>query len=374
MKTKTTGFKQLKDKTWMIDTKVKVDGEFKHFSKKGYPTLSAAKADFERAREDFIKKHTKHHEAIYFEDLLEEYKKMRKATVTEGTLICDNSVYNVYMLPYFKEKKLKDVFTKEVIKDWYHELVDNPEYTANKKSKVITTMKSILKFAYMHEFIDPKIYQSCDVCLYQVKVSKKARTERVVWTPEEEEAFLEATKDDYSDYMMFRLFFICAARISEFLALQVNCFDYEKNRIIIKQQIKLDNGKTSLSSTLKSEQSYRTIALSKEISDLLNEYITTLGLKKDDYIFHSFKPRTPISKSTFRRSLYYYCDKANVRKLNPHAIRHTMACKLARVCKTGAELEIAAKRLGHTPSVFLDVYANHQDDELENDLLNRMLK
>ena len=110
MKTKTTGFKQLKDKTWMINTRVKVDNEYKHFQKKGYPTLSAAKADFERAKEEFIKKHTKHHEMIYFEDLIEEYKKMRNSTVAHGTTIGDNSVYNVYLFPYFKGKKIKDVF------------------------------------------------------------------------------------------------------------------------------------------------------------------------------------------------------------------------------------------------------------------------
>ena len=96
-------------------------------------------------------------------------------------------------------------------------------------------MKAILKYAYMHEFIDPKVYQNCDVCLYQVKVSKKAQTERVVWTLEEEQAFLEATKENYIDYLMFNVFLASATRLGEFLGLQVNCFDYDKRKIVIKQ-------------------------------------------------------------------------------------------------------------------------------------------
>jgi integrase len=169
---------------------------------------------------------------------------------------------------------------------------------------------------------------------------------------------------------MFKLFFICATRLGEFLGLQVGCFDYAKGRITIKQQIAHDG---ELTDRLKSEESYRTIALPKDICNMLQEYIEELGLNNDDYIFHTYDRKTPISRTTFRRSLYKYCDIAEVRKLNPHAIRHTMAVRLARVCKTGAELETAAKRMGHTTSVFLDIYANHKDDEIENDLLNRML-
>ena len=311
---------------------------------------------------------------VYFDDLLAEYKKMRNSTVSHGTTIGDNSIYNVYLLPYFKGKKLKDVFIKEVINDWYHDIVDNPSYSANKKSKVITTMKNILKFAYMHEYLDAKAYQSCDVCLYQVKVSKKAQTERIVWTLEEEQAFIEATKENYVDYLMFSLFLASATRLGEFLGLQVNCFDYEKRKITIKQQVNVKSGSSAtLTSRLKSEQSYRTIMLSQEVSNMLQEYIETLALKENHYLFFSCSGRNvPLSRTTFRRKLEKYCKLANVREINPHAARHSMACKLARVCKTGAEIEAAAKRLGHTPSVFLNTYAAHVDEELENELLRRM--
>ena len=47
-------FVQYADATWGIDTKVKIGDEFRHFGKKGYTTLSAAKADYERAKEEFI--------------------------------------------------------------------------------------------------------------------------------------------------------------------------------------------------------------------------------------------------------------------------------------------------------------------------------
>ena len=147
-------FVQYDDSTWGIDTRIKVNDEYRHFKKKGYPTLSAAKADFERAKAEFISsKSMNKYEVLIFDDLLVEYEKMRKVTCNPSTLGCDQSVFNVYILPYFSKKLLKDCFNTEAITEWYHNIVDDNHYTNNKKAKVITRMKDLLKFAYMHKYV-----------------------------------------------------------------------------------------------------------------------------------------------------------------------------------------------------------------------------
>ncbi len=64
---------------------------------------------------------------------------------------------------------------------------------------------------------------------------------------------------------------------------------------------------------------------------------------------------------------------AGVRKVNPHASRHLQATKLASVCATGAELEAAARRLGHSPEMFMNTYAKHSSDKTEAELVKRIM-
>lgn len=373
MKVKSKGaFYQDTDGIWGIDTRILVDGQYRHFKKKGYATLSSAKADFERAKEEFIKSKAKHHEVMLFEELLAEYQKMRKVVVDVSTCECDRSTFNNYFLPYFNHKLLKDCLNKETIYNWYHELVDTTKYSNNKKSKVITRMKDLLKFAYMHEFIDAPTYQSCDVQLYQVKYSKQAKVERVVWTPDEENAFFSAVEGSLSDFIMFKVFFTISPRLGEFLALQPQCFDYAKKKITIKQQVKHIDGGVILTDKLKTHESYRTVMIDSKLADLLQQYIETLGIKDDEFLFFGNNHNMPMARTTFRRKLYKYCELAGVRKLNPHASRHLQATKLASVCHTGEEIEAAARRLGHSPEMFMNTYARHSSDETENKLLERL--
>lgn len=374
MKAKSRGaFIKCNDGTWMIDTQVKVDNEWKHFKKKGFATLSAAQSAFETEKEIFIKRHSVHHKVMLFDDLIDKYKEMRRVVVDESTLVCDQSVYNVYLLPYFHNKLLKDCLNRETINEWYHNLVDTTKYSANKKSKVITRMKDILKFAYMHEYIDAPTYQSCDVCLYQVKYQKRPEIERVVWDKEEEKAFFDTVEGSRIDFIMFKLFLTCSPRLGEFLGLTGDCFDYKKKKITIKQQVKNVIGKGAvLTDKLKTHESYRTIILDQTLADLLNDYIKDFGIGSDDFIFHSSSKKQPVSRNTFRRKLYHYCELAGVRKINPHASRHLQAVKLARVADSAEMIEAAARRLGHSPEMFLNTYARHVDDEKENELLRRL--
>jgi len=367
-------FVQYADETWGIDTKVKVGDTFLHFGKKGYPTLGAAKADFERAKAEFISSRSLNKTQVcIFDELLAEYAKMRALVVNETTVVnCDQSVFRNYFLPTFGGKLLRDCLNQEAIRIWYESLVGNPRLSQNKKQKVITRMKDLLKFAYSRKFMDAVSFQDCDVLLYQVKGKKTAKTERVIWTAEEEYAFMSAIKDK-KDYVTFAVFLACGARLGEFLALQPKFFDRDRQRIRIEQQaITLQGKGTYVTDKLKTHDSYRSVILPKAVSDLLCDYIDTLGIADDEFIFFESDRKTPMGRSTFRRRLYRYCDKAGVRRINPHASRHIQATRLAGVCRNGQEIEAAARRLGHSPEMFMNTYAKHTSEETETALLGRL--
>ena len=368
-------FVQYEDSTWGIDTKVKIKDDFKHFGKKGYATLSAAKADFERAKEEFIQNNLDTHEHMFYEELAQEFLKMKSITVAQGTTYMNQSILNTYFAPCFNKQLIKDFIKRDVIKDWYIKLVDDTHIGSNRKNKVIGVMREFLKYAYMNEYIDPKIYQSCDVLLIRVKENGMEKKERIAWSMKELTDFFNAIPKDSKDYLMFKLFFTTSPRISEFLALMPRCYDFEKKRISIEQQILYSynqSGKQQLSNRLKTKDSYRTILLPKDLAELLENYIRDFNIQDDEFLFWGKDRHTAYAKTTFKRRLDHYCDLAGVRRINPHGARHTMAVLLAAVSLTGEDIQAAARRLGHSPEMFMNTYANHKNEEKESELLGKV--
>ena len=234
----------------------------------------------------------------------------------------------------------------------------------------MTRMKDSLKFAYMHKYIDASTFQDCDVSILPVKDRGANNNERVAWSIEEQTLFLNALEPDSEEYVMFSLFVALATRLGEFLALMPKCFDYEKRRVKIFQQVKYTgNGGFTLTDKLKTKDSYRSVIIEQRLADALKNYIDEQMLRPNDYLFGRNKP---MSRTAFRRKLYKVEEKAGIRKAVPHSIRHSSAKILASVCTNASDIEVAAKRLGHSAEVFLKVYANHTDEETEENLLNKI--
>lgn len=367
-------FKKGKNGTWYIDTKIKVNGEWKHFCKKNYRTLGEAKEDFDNAKKEFIIRNGGMSEDMPIETLFKQYEKYRAYVVDQSTLQSDMSSFNVNILPHFKGDTTDNIFTQERIKEWYENLINDDRFTNNKKSKVITRMKDLLKFAYNHKIISPEQYQDCDVVIYQVKYSKKPKEERIIWTNEEEKAFIKAISENTKDSLMFRTFLATSPRLGEFLGFQPSSFDYKNKRMIIDHQVKNVTGKGAIrTDKLKTHDSYRTVAIPSDLAEEIKEYIEDFNIGENEYLWYYTSKKKPYSRNTIRRVFDKYCKIAGVRRMNLHALRHNQATKLAAVCKTGEDIEVAARRLGHSPSVFLNTYANHANEQKENELLRRMM-
>ena len=373
MKTKQKGIFYKDSKGWYINTLVKVDGEYKHFTKRGYQTLYEAKDDFERAKSEFILKHTKKSHYIIFNDLLNYYKENRKYKVSKSTFLNDEYLYKIYILNYFSNLTLEKAFTKDNVKKWYKWLVESENITYQTKYRAILRMKDILEFAYLHEYIDLHIKQVADRNIIQIKYDKSTKNERVIWTNDEEMRFIETTKENMKDYVMFLFFFSLGLRIGEFLALQPKCFDFKNNLVSIYQQaLSIQGERQTITGNLKTKQSYRTIPFNPEYKELLLQYIKDFNLKDDDFLFYFSTKKSPMGRTTFRHRLNYYCDKANVRRVNPHAVRHSLSLKLASLCDSAEMVEIASSILGHTPTMFMNTYANHIKTEKQKQLLDKV--
>ena len=110
MPKRNSGFTKESNGLWSINTTVKVDGEFRHFKKRGYASLSEAKADFERAKAEFIRNNSNRAEVMLYEDLVKDYNRARLLSVSEGTQYMTMSMLKKYFEPYFKGMSFASIF------------------------------------------------------------------------------------------------------------------------------------------------------------------------------------------------------------------------------------------------------------------------
>lgn len=352
--------------TWYISTRIKIEGEFKTFTARGYQTKFEANNDYERCTNKFIKDNSAVYKVVFFEDLCEEYISFRKLTVRLQTMRGDMYGIDKYMKS-FKGKMISACLNKKSIEKWFASL-NSQKTSSARKNKIITLMKDILKFAYQKMYIDASTYQICDVSIYKIMSSNRPRIEKVIWTKEQMSLFFNIIPRDSKDYVMFKLYAFLGCRIGEFQGLKVKCFDSTRKTIQIYQQVIEATGKNKweLVDYVKTTDSYRTITLSDEVYSILKEYIVNCDLGIDDFLFFGKKP---LSRNTIRRKMYQYTVTAGIPKTTPHGLRHTMDTMLMQVCENAEDIKIAAKRQGHSATMMLDTYGHVLSANRESELI-----
>ena len=340
--------------TWYI--KVKRNGVY--ITKRGF----YSKHDADMNYDDIISQalyERKTKTDLSIDNIWQDYVEQRKLTCSAGTLVCDRSNYN-----YFKNLEL----TKQSIFKFYKDIVNDSNLSGQKKNKIISTLKGVLKCAYYNKKISAELYQDLDVALILPKYERPLQPskDRDAWTQDEIDKFFAVIPTDTQEYVLFRVFFELGCRIGELLGLQVQDYDRNSRKIAIsRQRIHINGVGYTNTSKLKTSASYRLILISEDLSNLLDDYITETYKKPSDQLF-------TMHRNTLRRRLYDYESKAKIGHHIPHSIRHTSAVNYSRVISNFQQLEVVSKRLGHSPEIFMKTYANHINEQEEELLLNRV--
>ena len=112
------------------------------------------------------------------------------------------------------------------------------------------------------------------------------------------------------------------------------------------------------------ENSYRTIL----VDDFLLQHLATYRtwcretkfrfgsrLKNDDFIFISYQSGNPIADNTLTYCFNRIIEKAGLKWITPHGLRHIPA---AILISQRIPVKVIANRLGNTPAIILDVYGH----------------
>ena len=372
-KKKTAGIKKVGDRQFEIDKIEIINGKRVHIRKSGFASAQEAKdalAALVEAKRREIAPQTC---AFSFDKLCDLFEQGMATKSKPQTVQALHYMIGKHILPSFSGLKVQEALSFERVQYWYAEKARASEDSANRKNKVFAVFRQIVEFAYKNRYVCGETRDDLVTMVENVRLPNKAKGAKAVWTREQEAVFLSAIPQDSIDYPLFTLFCYLGCRLGEFQGLQWKCFDQKRRTIIIGQQIVRLNGGTVLSDELKTNESYRINELDENTFDLLVKYRATLNSSADDeYIFPSpLSNREPLSRTEFRRRFNKYIVLSGVPKIVPHGVRKSKATMIAGVCQNAEEVAVAAKFLGHSPSMFMGTYVS-QTGVQQSDLINRL--
>ena len=210
------------------------------------------------------------------------------------------------------------------------------------------------------------------------KVEKKAVN---YFQPEEVAAIRDALDTEPMNWkVLTHLFLITGARRGEIVGLKWSMVDFQRSRIHICNNLLYTPDIGIYEDTTKSEQSERYISLPSETMELLKQYQAwqmeerlRLGEHYHDegYLFtkDDGSPMHPDSPTDW---LDKFSKRHDLRHVNPHAFRHTMASILIH---SKQDIVSISKRLGHAKtSTTTDIYSHviKEADEQSAEILSEI--
>lgn len=204
--------------------------------------------------------------------------------------------------------------------------------------------------------------------LHAGKIIKRPKTlaeeELVIFTPDEEQAFLKAVKEHRpAFYPMALTFFRTGLRAGEVRGLHREDLDFHGRAVHVRRQWSrgyLDTPKNGKSR--KVDMSHGLAAALKEWLELQDLEAAHAGRERSEIVFPGNTGGTRrqpsyMAENYLRYKLWFpLLEKAKVRRLDLHAARHTFA---SRLIANGENLKYIAEQMGHgSIKVTVDIYGH----------------
>ena len=336
--------KDEKRKTWYYYGKRKLmDGTYKYYKKRGFQT----KRDAIQAEQVYLMSFDSTN--IKFDKLVSIVDKLNDKRLKQTTMKTRKSTCTCQILPYFGDKKLKDISVIE-IERWL-ETIKNKEL----KTSTINLAKGILSM-YLNQAVRLGYIQSNPCMLVHGVKDNTIEKKRNFWELSEFQQFI-ASVDDKFCKDAFTFLYGTGLRRGEFLALQWKDVDFEKEQIHITKTLAFKSIGNYTFTTPKTKNSIRNIDIQKSLMRILiqrYDHDKKLdGFNQNYFVFGDVRPCT-INK--LRYNLMHYIKKSGVPKISIHGLRHSHATYLIQTGKIDDQL--IADRLGHTVQMLRSTYAH----------------
>ncbi len=199
-----------------------------------------------------------------------------------------------------------------------------------------------------------------------VKLPKGYKKEIDFLTVDEEKRLIEFSKD-LCYYPQFRLVLETGMRTGEVIGLSWDCVDFEKREIRVERSLeyRYSVGEWRFGPP-KTKHGYRTIKMTDTVFNILKEIHDGESNVKEwtpeEFRNLVFINRTgyPTKNSTYDTALGKRCEKAGIKKVSMHDLRHTFATRFVEASNNYKYLSVM---LGHSSiKITMDLYV-HQTEE-----------
>ena len=338
---------------------VTLDGIEKQKKLSGFSTKALAKQGYmefvtekcELAKLNPLKKRNPQKEEPFVGELIREYMATLGNDNKYTTIYDKNNVFRLFVLPYYEDKKIKDLTLQELV-GWQDTIWNlrnprNGEYYSYKQLSKIRGHFNVflnwaeLRYGYKNNLKDvPK------------KKKRVAKTEMKFWTQEQFNQFI-AVVDDPVYHALFTFMFYTGRRKGELLALSPA--DVKPKSIKVNK---------SLTRKTRSDSTYEITSTKAEktqdipVCDIVQKEIASY---KGDAPFY-FGGDKPLASTTIKRMFDGYCKEAGVEIIRIHDLRHSFVSMLIHL---GANLMVVADLIGDTVEQVIKTYGHlYQEDKL----------
>lgn len=344
---------------WFYSVRVEnVQGEKVHKKKRGF----AKKKDALIAQQKFLETYDTDIEEQYtFREIAERFMRYSKGRKKETTIYNQNNLINHILIPHFKTTPIKNIKPKH-IDDFYQSIFD--KYSNSMLSNIRRNLSAIFNFAVNFYNLSRNVVKVVSLPKHE------ERRKQEYWTIDEFNHFINVV-DNIVYKTLFMVLFWSGARKGEILALRYCDVDFENEEIEINNSW---NDKTI--TTVKTTPSERTITIPKHVIEQLKE-LEQYQIEKfkyvnnDDFIFTVRSISKPMALANVNKQFKIGIDKANVKPIRVHNLRHSHATLLIN---NNVQLYTISKHLGHsdittTANTYGHLYPN-TEKELQSVLTN----
>ena len=305
-------------------------GEADRKTKRGFATKKEA-LEWER---EFLTQNAGSLE-MTFEAFYEMYKRNLQDRLKKSTWKMKISVIESKILPYFKKKRMCDIKPKDVVA-WQNTMLKARDAKGELYSPVyLKTVHNQLSAIFNHAV---KFYELDSNPAAKVGNMGKEKThEMLFWTKAEYLKFAEAVMDKPVSYYAFEVLYWCGLRLGELLALTPADFDFDKKVLHITKSYQRI-GTEDVITDPKTPKSIRNVQIPEFLVEEMKDYIASLyGVADDERMF-------PITKSYLHHEMRLGSQKAGIKKIRIHDLRHSHVSLLIDMGFTAVAI---ANRVGH---------------------------
>ena len=349
-------YKDTKTGKWYVKFRQKDwKGKTKNIMKRGFTTKHDA-----LQWETSYKQREEGTTDMTFKDFITVYKADIGPRLRESTWVTKESIIDKKLMPGFADKKMNDITPADVV-HWQNEMMKEVDPKTGKAySRVyLKTMQNQLSaiFNFGMRFYGLK----SNPARIAGGMGSEDAGEMKFWTQEEYRKFAEVMMANPIAYYSFEMLYWTGIREGELLALTWEDIDLDARTVSVTKTYQKINGK-ELVTDPKTPTSRRVVTMPEFLCDELRDYLKMdYAPKKGERVF-------PITKSLLNKQIVAGAEKAGVKRIRVHDLRHS---HISLLINMGVSPVAIAKRVGHK-SIYITYHYAHVFPSVQGQIANQL--